>query len=158
MEMLPTTEYAANEAPKPHESINDLPAHPATMQQIFYPTSESRAFTRVDAGRVFDENLLPADGRIPHPELIELERERAEGIPRPERIARQRARAATEQAEKNERDERRRVWESKNVQTVAPAERGGQGGRWALSREQRAGCRARRSGLDGHWLALRSAA
>ena len=36
-----------------HESINDLEQHPATFAQVFYPTSESRAFNRTDAGRVF---------------------------------------------------------------------------------------------------------
>lgn len=36
-----------------HESINDLEQHPMTFPQIFWPTSESRAFTRTDAGRVF---------------------------------------------------------------------------------------------------------
>jgi len=73
--MLPKTPYTGdNVEPVPHESINDLPVHPATMQQIFYPTSESRAFTREDAGRAFKAGLLPADKRIPHPELVELER------------------------------------------------------------------------------------
>ena len=73
--MLPKTPYnGANSDPEPHESINDLPVHPATMQQIFYPTSESRAFTREDAGHAFKTGLLPADKRIPHPELVELER------------------------------------------------------------------------------------
>ena len=38
---------------EPHESINDLEQHPATFPQLFYPTSESRAFNRTDAGRVF---------------------------------------------------------------------------------------------------------
>jgi len=38
---------------EPHESINDLEQHPATFAQVFYPTSESRAFNRTDAGRVF---------------------------------------------------------------------------------------------------------
>ena len=37
----------------PHESINDLEQHPLTFPQLFYPTSESRAFNRTDAGRVF---------------------------------------------------------------------------------------------------------
>ncbi len=37
----------------PHESINDLEQHPVTFPQLFYPTSESRAFNRTDAGRVF---------------------------------------------------------------------------------------------------------
>ncbi|KAL2401324.1 hypothetical protein ABEF93_004996 [Exophiala dermatitidis] len=36
-----------------HESINDLEQHPMTYPQIFWPTSESRAFNRTDAGRVF---------------------------------------------------------------------------------------------------------
>jgi hypothetical protein len=36
-----------------HESINDLEQHPLTLPQVFYPTSESRAFNRTDAGRVF---------------------------------------------------------------------------------------------------------
>lgn len=52
--MVPTTPYYPNSAVvQPHESINDLPVHPLTNQQLFYPTSESRAFNRVDAGRVF---------------------------------------------------------------------------------------------------------
>src|ERR1700742_3512833 len=37
----------------PHESINDLEQHPLTYPQVFYPTSESSAFNRTDAGRVF---------------------------------------------------------------------------------------------------------
>ena len=50
--MLPTTPYNP-EFQKRHESINDLPAHRLTDPQIFYPVSESRQFTRLDAGRVF---------------------------------------------------------------------------------------------------------
>ena len=53
--MVPTTPliYDPNRQQIPHESINDLPVHRLTDQQIFYPVSESRQFTRVDAGRVF---------------------------------------------------------------------------------------------------------
>lgn len=50
--MLPTTPYEPGQI-MPHESINDLPVHSLTDQQLFYPTSESRAFNRTDAGRVF---------------------------------------------------------------------------------------------------------
>lgn len=50
--MLPTTPYSQSKVVR-HESINDLPVHPLTDQQLFYPTSESRAFNRTDAGRVF---------------------------------------------------------------------------------------------------------
>ena len=60
----------------PHESINDLNVHRATKEQIFFPASESRQFTRVDAGNVFEKGLLPADERIPHPEAIEFYRDR----------------------------------------------------------------------------------
>ncbi|KAF1816721.1 hypothetical protein P152DRAFT_454949 [Eremomyces bilateralis CBS 781.70] len=75
LNMLPTTPYIPND-PQPHEDINDLPVHSHTTQQIFYPTSESRDFTRADAGRAFNTDLLPADARIPHPQLIEEHRER----------------------------------------------------------------------------------
>lgn len=49
--MIPTTHLRPT--PVPHETINDLPIHPLTGPQIFYPVSESRRFTRRDAGRVF---------------------------------------------------------------------------------------------------------
>ncbi|KAL4964906.1 mitochondrial 37S ribosomal protein mS45 [Aspergillus stella-maris] len=55
-EMVKTTplyETTAEQRENAHESINDLPAHRLTDTQIFYPVSESRQFTRVDAGRVF---------------------------------------------------------------------------------------------------------
>lgn len=85
--MLPRTEWYPRQrfdlktkAPLPmkwHEPINDLPVHPATTQQIFHPVAESRAFTRADAGRAFHPNLLSADERIPHPEMIEIEKFKA---------------------------------------------------------------------------------
>lgn len=49
--MVPTTPLT--NPPQAHEPINDLPVHSMTLPQIFYPTSESRQFNRVDAGRVF---------------------------------------------------------------------------------------------------------
>ena len=73
MAMLPKTPFADNVPITPHEQINDLPVHRATIRQIFHPVSESRHFTRVDAGRVFQRNLLPAEERIPHPELVKLQ-------------------------------------------------------------------------------------
>ena len=53
--MIPTTPYNPSHPTQitPHESINDLPVHKLTEPQLFYPTSESRAFNRTDAGRVF---------------------------------------------------------------------------------------------------------
>ena len=103
--MIPTTPLDA-ENPIIHEGINDLPVHPATNAQIFWPTSESRLFNRTDAGRVFSgahrlpdgdtapkggkperfetigkpgqerQVLLPADARIPHPHLIEYHKDK----------------------------------------------------------------------------------
>lgn len=97
MGMLPKTPYIEEEHEagrfKPHESINDLPVHRATGQQIFLPTSESRHFTREDAAKAFDERLLPADLRIPHPELVVLHKEQIEGLSDEERakLAKERA-------------------------------------------------------------------
>jgi len=103
MNMLPKTEYnGPEEKVKPHESINDLPVHRATGQQIFHPTSESRHFTREDAAKVFSETLLPADKRVPHPELALMHREYKAGLSKEERdrLARERA----ERAEKKRQD------------------------------------------------------
>ncbi|KAL2868188.1 mitochondrial 37S ribosomal protein mS45 [Aspergillus lucknowensis] len=63
-EMIPTTplyEKPSDQRNNPHESINDLPVHRLTDAQIFYPVSESRHFTRVDASRVF--SAAPATTR-----------------------------------------------------------------------------------------------
>lgn len=73
MGMLPQTPFYDNIPITPHEPINDLPVHRATIRQNFYPVSESRHFTRVDAGQVFQRDLLPAEARIPHPELVQLQ-------------------------------------------------------------------------------------
>ncbi|KAH8701798.1 eukaryotic mitochondrial regulator protein-domain-containing protein [Talaromyces proteolyticus] len=52
-EMVPVTPLAEEGGQPAHEHINELPVHRLTDPQIFYPVSESRQFTRVDAGRVF---------------------------------------------------------------------------------------------------------
>ncbi|EGE03308.1 hypothetical protein TEQG_02343 [Trichophyton equinum CBS 127.97] len=63
--MLPTTPLAPRgESQIAHEPINDLPVHKLTEPQIFYPVSESRHFTRVDAARAFSAApALPAAER-----------------------------------------------------------------------------------------------
>ncbi len=105
--MLPTTDWNSEEKTednrkKPtHESINDLPVHAATGQQIFLPTSESRHFTRADAAKVFDEKLLPADNRVPHPELAVIHREVLEGLSVEERRKRAEARDAIAEKKRN---------------------------------------------------------
>ncbi|KAL9601599.1 MAG: hypothetical protein Q9219_002433 [cf. Caloplaca sp. 3 TL-2023] len=72
--MLPKTPAPSNKKarPTPHESINDLPVHSATTTQLFQPVPESMHFNRASAAKVFDRDLLPAEDRIPHPELVEL--------------------------------------------------------------------------------------
>ncbi|KAF2438411.1 hypothetical protein P171DRAFT_436902 [Karstenula rhodostoma CBS 690.94] len=106
LEMLPTTPYVdtslsrnAGKRPVVHEPINDLIVHPATRQQLFVPVAESRHFTREDAGKAFDNNLLPADERIPHPELVKVVRDEIAGYSNEERrsLAEQRYRKAAEE-------------------------------------------------------------
>ncbi|KAI9719565.1 MAG: hypothetical protein M1812_003336 [Candelaria pacifica] len=122
MAMLPQTIYNAKFRAR-HEPINDLPTHAATMPQIFHPTSESRVFTRLDAAKVFDPTLLPADDRIPHPELIVLEKEVISGLTKAERNENmvERARVEAERREKKEKKERER--EARDLRVV-------QGSRW----------------------------
>lgn len=118
--MLPKTPYDPKSARRktPHESINDLPVHPATMYQIFHPTSESRRFTRADAATVFDKRLKPADYRVPHPELALLERERLAGVPYDERMAAAERRAQAQQDAKKAREAKRKALERKALTVV----------------------------------------
>ena len=124
MKMLPQTQFNPDTSTS-HESINDLPVHRDTLSQIFLPVSESRQFTRVDAGKAFSRDLKPADERIPHPELIELEKERLAGVPREERIMRQRERMRIELQQKEERAQAKREREERDVTKVVPPQ-----GRW----------------------------
>jgi hypothetical protein len=128
LDMLPTTPFIdpslpENKGKRPitHEAINDLIVHPATRQQLFVPVAESRQFTRVDAGKAFDNNLLPADDRIPHPELVHAERELAAGLSFEERRRLAEARITAEQ-EKKRKEEEVRLAEVR-AQKVVPKRR-----------------------------------
>ncbi|KAI1423881.1 eukaryotic mitochondrial regulator protein-domain-containing protein [Xylaria sp. FL1777] len=79
--MLPKFNINPNQQNAPFEHINEIHVHPYTTQQIFWPTSESRRFTREDAAKAFHPQLLSADKRVPHPELIQMEREVEQGRP-----------------------------------------------------------------------------
>lgn len=81
LSMLPTQTLKANRQNPPFEPINELHVHPYTMKQIFWPTSESRHFTRADAAKAFHSKMLSADERVPHPELIQMEKEVLQGRP-----------------------------------------------------------------------------
>ena len=77
MEMLPQTPLTRPVTE--HEPINDLMVHPSTMPQVFWPVAESQHFTRVEAGEAFGDKLLPAEARIPHPQLYDIAKGIAEG-------------------------------------------------------------------------------
>jgi hypothetical protein len=72
MSMLPQTPLTT--PPTFHEPVNDLPVHAATRQQLFIPTSESRAFTRADAAKAFSPSLKAADERIPNTAILFMEK------------------------------------------------------------------------------------
>ncbi|KAI1870769.1 uncharacterized protein JN550_004915 [Neoarthrinium moseri] len=78
--MLPVKSYNPEVLNKPLEDINELHVHPHTMKQLYWPTSESRQFTREDAAKAFHRNMLSADKRVPHPELIRMERDLFKGV------------------------------------------------------------------------------
>jgi len=121
--MVPLTNYNPRSRDQPrHESINDLPVHPATLPQLWHPTSESRVFTRADAGRAFHKSLLPADDRIPHPQMITEAREKAEGVGEMERVRNRETRL--EEMEKVAVEAKRRVKERESERTrVVPGVR-----------------------------------
>ncbi|KAK0717239.1 eukaryotic mitochondrial regulator protein-domain-containing protein [Lasiosphaeria miniovina] len=77
--MLPQADL--NPGEMPFEPINDIHVHMATMQQLFHPTSESRHFTRRDAAKAFGAHTLPPDHKLRIPEMIDLERKLASGVP-----------------------------------------------------------------------------
>ncbi|KAI1771644.1 eukaryotic mitochondrial regulator protein-domain-containing protein [Hypoxylon cercidicola] len=81
LSMVPTHTFRATQQNVPFEPINELHVHPYTMKQIFWPTSESRHFTRADAAKAFHPKMLSADERVPHPELIQMEKEVLQGRP-----------------------------------------------------------------------------
>lgn len=98
--MLPKTPAPANEKARaiPHESINDLPVHSATTTQLFHPVSESMHFNRRSAAKVFSRDLLPAEDRIPHPEMVELARVAQEHRGRDDKVKERRDELEKEEA------------------------------------------------------------
>ncbi|KAK7731115.1 hypothetical protein SLS53_008834 [Cytospora paraplurivora] len=80
LEMVPTHSYPEDKPKQALEPINEIHVHSYTMQQLFVPTSESREFTRQDAAEAFHHTLLSPDKRIPHPELVQMERRIKDGM------------------------------------------------------------------------------
>ncbi|KAL5403345.1 hypothetical protein PMIN04_012850 [Paraphaeosphaeria minitans] len=125
LELVPTTPYIDTSLPKNagkrpvvHEPINDLIVHPATRQQLFVPVAESRHFTREDAGKAFDNNLLPADERIPHPELVKVVRDEIAGFSNEERRTRAEHRYRDAMEEKTAAEEAKKLHELQTKKIV----------------------------------------
>ncbi|KAF8475907.1 eukaryotic mitochondrial regulator protein-domain-containing protein [Kalaharituber pfeilii] len=108
--MLPVTKFAGGLGGT-HEPINDLPSHSRTHVQHFVPVSESRAFTRADAGAEF--GIPSADEMIPHPELIVEEKEKLQFNPE-ERRKRAEEKEREEAAKKREEEAKRLAREKQN--------------------------------------------
>ncbi|KAI5840281.1 eukaryotic mitochondrial regulator protein-domain-containing protein [Morchella snyderi] len=132
-QMLPITHFVpADQGQRQiHENIQELFSHPFAGRQAFVPTSESREFTRVDAGKEF--GLPPADEAVPHPELIITKRERNENLSLDELERRQAERDRLAQTQQEEK-EARAAEKLKNAGTFVEQ------GRWKWNlKEARAG-------------------
>lgn len=138
--MLPQTQHRPElRTPPRHEEINDLPVHPSTRQQLFLPAAESAHFTRADAAKAFNPNLLPADQRIAHPELIQIEKWVLEGHDRETRQKLQRDADAKAAIKSQEKERKKREWEERTQRVVA-------GKRWDFKFED---VSAEKVGKDG---------
>lgn len=80
LDMVPTHSYPEDRPIQALEPINEIHVHGYTMQQLFVPTSESRQFTREDAAKAFHHTMLSPDERVPHRELVEMERRVKDGM------------------------------------------------------------------------------
>jgi hypothetical protein len=138
--MLPQTTYDPSGGKLPtHESINDLPVHSWTRRQLFVPAAESRAFTREDAAKAFHPNLLPADQRIAHPELVQITKWEMEGHDRDTRQRMMREKDAEAAAARAEKERRQADWEARTQVVV-------KGRRWDFKFQD---ISAEKTGKDG---------
>lgn len=106
MSMVPVADLRFSD--KPFEPINDIHVHKFTQQQLFVPTSESRHFTRADAAKAFGDHILPPDEKMRIPELIQFERDVAEGV-KPQEAQKKFIAAAAESEEELAEKEHLRV-------------------------------------------------
>ncbi|KAK0612358.1 eukaryotic mitochondrial regulator protein-domain-containing protein [Bombardia bombarda] len=73
-------QHSLSEREQPFEPVNDVHVHSYTQQQLFWPASESREFTRKDAAEAFGEHILPPDEKMRIPELMQLEKDINAGV------------------------------------------------------------------------------
>jgi len=107
--MLPVTHLSPKGLAQTfHEGLQDMQSHPFSHRQAFIPISESRKFTRTDAGKEF--GLPPTEESVPHPDLILLQREKFAGLDNTARVDKQRERnrQAMVRREEKERKEKER--------------------------------------------------
>ncbi|KAK6540891.1 hypothetical protein TWF694_008274 [Orbilia ellipsospora] len=102
-----------------HETITDLRIHPATNNQLFLSVPESMPFNRQDAAKAL--GILPADIRMPHSELIGVEKMKLQRVPVEEMIAREAQREQDEIAAINAK--REAVEKRRNAGKVVETER-----------------------------------
>ncbi|KAK6505667.1 hypothetical protein TWF481_007559 [Arthrobotrys musiformis] len=138
--MMRVTQYT----PFPqHESITDLRIHSATNNQLFLAVPESMPFNRKDAADAL--GILPADVRMPHSELIEVERMKEAGVEVQEMIKVETEREQREAEEAKAKRERRekRLGAGKVVETerfrfrLKPANAAAVGHRYGVPAEDR---------------------
>ena len=124
MDMLPITPYDRNDPKKRprHESINDLPVHPSTLPQLFHPAPEAAHFTREDAAKVFYRGLLPADKRIPHPDMVDAARDDIAGMKQSDKAQRREERWREEQERILQAEEKAKQMQAART-TVVPKKR-----------------------------------
>ncbi|ROT37509.1 hypothetical protein SODALDRAFT_334619 [Sodiomyces alkalinus F11] len=115
--LLPKTSYTPGQQ-SIHEPVNEIHVHKLTTQQLFVPVSESRQFTREDAAKAFHRNLLSADARSPHPELIELQKRKLAGVPDEENQGKFQAETKAEEDALVEKLERRAAQEEERTTRV----------------------------------------
>ena len=115
--MLPTTPFSPTRQ-QAHEPINDISVHPRTRPQLFVPVSESRQFTRDDAAKAFDNHLLPAHERIPHPEMVQAEKHRLNGMTDQDVQVWMKEEKARKEVENRERERKRAEREAQRTRMV----------------------------------------
>jgi len=121
--MLPVTQLSPKGLTQAfHEGLQDMQSHPLSHRQTFVPVSESRTFTRADAGNEF--GLPPTEESVPHPDLIILQREKSAGLDNTARVDMQRERDRQAMVRREEKERKEKERKEKNEMVVEK-------GRWA---------------------------
>ncbi|KAF8247812.1 hypothetical protein K440DRAFT_628033 [Wilcoxina mikolae CBS 423.85] len=114
--MLPVTPLAPPKTQQPfHEGLQDMVSHPFSHRQTFVPVSESKEFTRVDAGKEF--GLPPTEEAVPHPDLIKIAKERDMGLELDERVDLQKERERVQQ-EQSDKEKMRKAAREKPSKVI----------------------------------------